>query len=285
MAATSVLEPMVLLYRLTGRRTLPRLLRAMWSKSWDEAERPEDRAVTVEGEAGQQDRQRQGVRDAVEPRGPLRTGAGHRRPVVCCEPVLIAWQDIVDKRLYLTGSASQGEHFRDDHELPNHPVAHVGETCVTTTWIQLNSQLLRLTGEAQVRRRTGTNVVQPPRCRTASAMASQWCYFTALEGTKPYGPGINCCVSSGPRGMALVPQHALFLIRGSDTEAERLFVNLYGMWRFSGNVGQTPVLIEQKSNFPQSGRCRLLITAEQPVRVCASFSATRMESEAERDGQ
>ena len=35
------------------------------------------------------------------------------------EPVLNAWQDIVAKRLYLTGSASQGEHFRGDHELPN----------------------------------------------------------------------------------------------------------------------------------------------------------------------
>ena len=30
-----------------------------------------------------------------------------------------AWQDIVDNRLYITGTASNGEHFHGDHELPN----------------------------------------------------------------------------------------------------------------------------------------------------------------------
>ena len=56
------------------------------------------------------------------------------------------WLDIVRNRRYLTGTASTHEHFGDDHELPNGQDAHVGETCVTTTWIQLNLQLLQVTG-------------------------------------------------------------------------------------------------------------------------------------------
>ena len=94
------------------------------------------------------------------------------------EPVLIAWEDIVANRLYLTGSASQGEHFRDDHDLPNQPDAHVAETCVTTTWIQLNSQLLRLTGEA----RFGDELEKTCYNHLAAAQrpdGEQWCYFTA----------------------------------------------------------------------------------------------------------
>ena len=61
------------------------------------------------------------------------------------EPVTNAWNDIVENRLYITGSASAGEHFQDDHALPTQVGANICETCVTTTWIQLNLQLLRLT--------------------------------------------------------------------------------------------------------------------------------------------
>ena len=32
------------------------------------------------------------------------------------------------------------------------------------------------------------------------------CYFTPLNGTKKPGPGINCCVSSEPRGISLIPE-------------------------------------------------------------------------------
>ena len=39
--------------------------------------------------------------------------------------------------------------FHADHALPNTAAANICETCVTTTWIQFNLQLLRLTGEAQ----------------------------------------------------------------------------------------------------------------------------------------
>jgi DUF1680 family protein len=92
------------------------------------------------------------------------------------QAVLNAWQDIVDKRLYLTGSASQGEHFRDDYHLPNHPAANVAETCVTTTWIQFNLQLLRLTGEA----RFGEELERTLYNHLAAAQrpdGAQWCFM------------------------------------------------------------------------------------------------------------
>jgi DUF1680 family protein len=38
----------------------------------------------------------------------------------------IAWQDIVDHRLYITGAASYWEVFHDDYDLPNNNI--MGET-------------------------------------------------------------------------------------------------------------------------------------------------------------
>ena len=105
------------------------------------------------------------------------------------------------------GSASAGEHFQDDHVLPNQVGANICETCVTTTWIQLNLQLLRLTGEIEY----GDELERSFYNHLAAAQhprGDDWCYYTALEGKKPYDPGINCCHSSGPRGMALAVQAA-----------------------------------------------------------------------------
>ncbi len=62
----------------------------------------------------------------------------------------------------------------------------MGETCVTTTWIQLNWQLLRLTGEAKY----GDEIERAYYNHFAGAQlpdGSKWCYYTPLEGTKPYG--------------------------------------------------------------------------------------------------
>ena len=183
MAATSVLEPVVLLYRFTGDARYLEFARYI-VKSWDEPGGP---AIAASLRAGK------GVNKTANGKAyemlsnlvglcELARATGDRSLL---EPVLNAWNDIVENRLYITGSASAGEHFRDDHVLPNHVGAHIGETCVTTTWIQLNLQLLRLTGDAKFGdelERTFYNhlaAAQHPR-------GDDWCYFTALEGKKPY---------------------------------------------------------------------------------------------------
>ncbi|MEO6914248.1 MAG: beta-L-arabinofuranosidase domain-containing protein, partial [Chitinophagaceae bacterium] len=58
-----------------------------------------------------------------------------------------AFDDIVSNRLYITGTTSDHERFQDDESLQADTAAHMGEGCVTTTWIQLNMQFFALTGE------------------------------------------------------------------------------------------------------------------------------------------
>lgn len=250
MAATSVLEPMVLLYRHTGDARYLDFCRYI-VKSWDESNGPGIIASLLEhghvnktanGKAYEMLSNLVGLCE-------LARATGDRDLL---KPVLTAWQDIVSKRLYITGACSQGEHFRDDYYLPNGMSAHVGEQCVTTTWIQLNWQLLRLTGEP----RFGEQLEKTFYNQLSAAQrpdGAQWCYFTSPEGTKPYGPGINCCVSSGPRGMALAPQSAVFTSRPAQEESTSFVFNLLGSGRVNTRLSGQAVEIEQRSEFPRKG--------------------------------
>ncbi|HEY4937371.1 MAG TPA: beta-L-arabinofuranosidase domain-containing protein, partial [Puia sp.] len=65
------------------------------------------------------------------------------------QAVIIAWNDIVNNRLYITGTASSFENFQGKDDLPGGSRDNIGEGCVTTTWIQLNYQLFTLTGEVK----------------------------------------------------------------------------------------------------------------------------------------
>lgn len=268
MAATSVLEPMVRLYRRTGDQRYLDFARYL-VRAWEEPGGP--RILSALLSHGRVDRTANGK--AYELLSNL---------VGLCElyrvtgdpdhlrAVLAAWEDIVERRLYVTGSASQGEHFRGDHELPNHEGAHVAETCVTVTWLQLNLQLLRLTGDARFAReleRTLYNhltAAQHPAGRT-------WCYFTPLEGHKAYGAvqhgvaGINCCASSGPRGLALAPMVTYGMLHGAAREPV-LTILTFESSRARLLLNGRELTVEQRSEFPFHGRSVLAFGLSEPVR-------------------
>ncbi|HEY3281331.1 MAG TPA: beta-L-arabinofuranosidase domain-containing protein, partial [Armatimonadota bacterium] len=257
MAATSVLEPMVLLYRTTGDPRYLEFARYI-VRSWDEPGGPAilksltaHRSVgqTANGKAYEMMSNLVGLCE-------LARATGERRYLV---PALNAWEDIVAHQRYLTGTVSYGEHFHASYDLPNTPSASVGETCATVTWLQLNAQLLRLTGAAKYANeleRTYYNHLAAAQ-RPGGA---EWCYYTALEGTKPYGPGISCCVSSGPRGMALIPQLS-YMTGGTD----RIVVNTLETSRFTTRLGGRQVTLEQKSGFPLSGQTTLTVHTSGPA--------------------
>ena len=153
------------------------------------------------------------------------------------DDMLTAWKDIVANRLYITGSGSSYETYQDDFHLPNAQKYNICETCVTVTWEQMNLELLRLTGEprfADQLERTIYNHLLGAQKPTGD----DWSYYTPLEGRKPYDNFTTCCHSSGPRGIALIPELAMM------TSADGgLVVNLY-------NAGTATVVIKHKTDFP-----------------------------------
>ncbi len=254
MASSSVLEPMVLLYRLTGEPRYLEFCRYIL-RAWEQPTGPHivstlltQKRVDKVGN-GKAYEMLSCLNGALE----LHRTIGQPDLLTAC---LNAWQDIVDRRLYITGAASYRELFRDDYDLPN--VANVGETCVTVTWLQFNAQLLRLTGEARFAQQL-EHVALNQLLGAQKPDGTGWGYYVQMEGAKPYSTTLDghCCLSSGPRGIALLPTFAL------STDAEGVVVNLFdaGTARLQLRDG-TPVTVKLDTLYPGDGRIRITLTPD-----------------------
>jgi uncharacterized protein len=226
LAYGSVLEPMALLYRLTGEKSYLEfchyIVRAFEQSAGPGANQPKVNGPKI-------------VSRLLAGKGVDKVGLAKAYEMLSCingllelyrttgerpllDASLAAWKDVVEKRIYPTGASSVREHFISETEQPN--TDKVGETCVTVTWMQVNAQLLRLTGEmrfAQELERVALNqliAAQSPTC-------DGWGYYVEQEGKKPHSTYLVCCLSSGPRGLAMIPTFA------TSTDADGVVVNLY----------------------------------------------------------
>jgi hypothetical protein len=251
LAPTSVLEPMVLLYRLTGEERYLEFCKYIL-RAWEHPNGP--KVISTLLSARRVDKV--GDAKAYEMLSCLDGALEYYRTVG--DPKLIhaclnAWQDIVNNRLYITGAASYGEVFHDDFDLPN--VANVGETCVTVTWEQFNTQLLRLTGEARFAEQL-EHVVLNQLFGAQKCDGSAWGYYVQMEGKKPYSANLDghCCLSSGPRGIALIPTFAL------STDADGVVVNLYDSGTANLNLNdRTPVTLVTETRYPADEQIRITV--------------------------
>ena len=255
MAATSILEPMVLLYRRTGEARYLDFSEYLIA-SWNQENGPRIiRTLQQEGSVWKTANAK-----AYEMMSNLiglcelyRTTADSGY----LDPVTIAWSDIVGNHRYITGSGSIGEHFQQPHYFPNDQGHRVCETCVTVTWLQLNAQLYRLTAEpkyvAEMERSVYNHLLAAQRDDGA-----QWCYYTPLVGNKPMTPAVHCCSSSGQRGVALAPSLAFA------TNPKGILVNLYetATADLPSPSGQK-IGIQVRSSYPGSGPVKLSLTLEQ----------------------
>ncbi len=252
MAPTSVLEPMALIYRLTGEARYLDFCKYIL-RAWEQPNGP--KIVSTLLTLKRVDKVGNGkayemlscLNGALEY---YRTVGGDRRILDAC---LNAWQDIVDKRLYLTGASSYHEVFHDDFDLPN--VANVGETCVTVTWLQFNAQLLRLTGEARFADQL-ERVVLNQLFGAQSPDGTAWGYYVQMEGKKPYSAKLDghCCLSSGPRGVSLIPTFAV------STDSDGIVVNLYDAGKASLRLrDQTAVKLTVSTLYPAEERIRIAV--------------------------
>ena len=256
MAPTSVLEPMVLLYRLTGE---PRYLDfcKYILRAWEQPNGP--KIISTLLTAKRVDKVANGK--AYEMLSCLNGALEYYRTVgdpQILTACLNAWADIVRNRLYITGAASYGELFHGDFDLPN--VANVGETCVTVTWLQFNAQLLRLTGEARFAEQL-EHVVLNQLLGAQHCDGSAWGYYVQMEGKKPYSSTLDghCCLSSGPRGVALIPTFAV------TTDADGVVVNLFdaGTAKLTLRDG-TPVTLTTDTRYPGEERVLITVSPAEP---------------------
>jgi len=267
MANTSVLESIVLLHRVTGD---PRYLdfAKYIVESWDSPHGPRILSTlestssvlrVANAKAYEMTSNLVGLLELYRTTGETRLLRG----------VLTAWEDIVKNRLYRSGTASWDEHFLGDGMLRADDLdveAGVGEGCVTTTWMQMNLQLLRLTGEARF-------AVELERTVYNAVLAAQHpvngriCYFVGLNGMKQYGkvshgvPGVSCCTSSIPRAISLIPSAAW------GTTADGPVINFY----CPGSARLGAVSVRSETSFPADGTVNLSLQVDSPATLTLSL--------------
>jgi DUF1680 family protein len=271
MAATSVLEPMATLYRLTGEQRYLDFCHYI-IESWDRKEDPSTEAK----EEGS------GILKSLLDHGRVFDTANKKsyemmsnlvgllelyrvdpdeRYLTACKN---AWNDIATNRLYITGTASYNEHFDEDHLL--RPGRECAEGCVTVTWLQLTTHLLELTGEvkyADALERTTYNALTGAE----SPYDGEVTYYTPLIGYKGFGesshdpslPGISCCSSSIPRGIAMIPEFSSGTLNGKPTLLQ------YIPGKHALHFAKGDVILNVSGNYPDSGDIEIAVDPEKAM--------------------
>ncbi len=207
MAATSLLQPVVYLYKLTGEQRYLDFAHYL-VRRMDDPDGPGLVTALLEGKSVAETPQTKAYELLSNLVGlvELYGITGEKRLLRAAE---LAWDDIRANRLYITGGASSGELFRPDGVLPFSSRDNIQETCVTFSWLQLTSYLLGTTGEAKY-----ADAYLDTACnQLLGAQApdgKRWCYYCPLTGLKPYSTEVHCCSSNGPRGIAWLAQHCVW---------------------------------------------------------------------------
>lgn len=173
--------------------------------------------------------------------------------------VLQAWDNIRLEQLYITGALGRSEWFQPEGQLHSLFASNVGECCATVTWLQLNWQLLCLTGEA----RFGQEIERAIYNQLLAAQDPQngdISYFTSMTGHKECRSDMVCCVSNGPRGISLIPQ----FVWGVQKDA--FVVNLYTPGNVHFDMNGVPVNVTSETDFPINGDVSLNISPDSAAR-------------------
>ncbi len=255
MAATSVLEPMVLLYRATGDERFLAFCKYL-VESWDQPHGPKVlSSLLAHGKVN-----RTANRKAYEMMSNL-VGLCELYRVVgdarFLEAACNGWDDIEANQVFITGGTSLGEHFQPDGHLPD--TGAIAETCANVTWMQLSMALFALTGETKYADAV-ERLIYNHLLGAQAEDGHDWCYFTELVGAKKFTQNVNCCHSSGPRGVAMIPTFFYSTASGGAR------INLYGPSRFKGEIpGVGPVEIRQQTQYPSDGRIAIEVLPDKPA--------------------
>ena len=170
------------------------------------------------------------------------------------------WRNIRDHHLTLGGGPWGGVAHRSREVFNPAPVfspyGYV-ETCSTLAWIQLNRELLGITGEAayaeEIERSAYNDLLgaQAPD-------GENWCYYSFPNGRRVYTTYWRCCKSSGAMALEELPSLAY------TTSADGVRVNLLGA---SEATLQLPdvgtVRVEQRTGYPFDGEVAIHVVPER----------------------
>lgn len=260
MASSAILEPMVWMYWLTGEMRYLDFGRWLADEDWESPEGPRIISSLLGGRGVAGTANGKGIEMLMDFFGlvELYRATGEPRYL---QAVLTAWEDIVRRQLYITGSASTGEYFRPDYLLLNDGLCMVGETCVSMGWMYLNFSLGRLTGEARFFD-MAEQTIYNHLLAAQSPDGRGWAYYTGLRDSRRYRwhTDPECCPSKGVRALAHIPQHILTI-----TE-DGLAVNLYEPLAAQFELPNGPkITLNLRADYPFNEFVEIELSPAQPV--------------------
>lgn len=210
----------------------------------------------------------------------------------------IAWEDIQQNRLYVTGTATQCECFYENDYLPAHEndktkcwgeigdENDMGEGCVTAHWIFMSKELFFLTGDTKYIDEIEKSLYNH-LLGSQSPYNGNQSYYTALIGHKNFNmPNIYegeppCCMSSVMRCIAKIPE-----IIWAKSENNELNVLLYNTGELETEIklksgGNQVIKLNVETNYPNTGHIKIIISTNESVEFnlglrvpswCAGFS-------------
>jgi DUF1680 family protein len=289
MAASSVLEPVCLLYRHTNnKKYLDFAIEIV--RQWETTDGPQliskatvdvskrfsKPASWYSPEQGQKAYEMMSCYEGLLELYRITGNAGYRKAVED------TWTNIRNTEINIAGSGASAEMWFGGKAIENIPIHHYQETCVTVTWIKLSEQLLRLTGEAKYAdevERAYYNAL----LGSTSNQGATWAKYTPLNGqrlagSEQCGMGLNCCEASGPRALFAIPTHIVM------AQQEGIRVNYFADGTFSLKSPKgNKVTVIQHTTYPVSGTVDIEVnpdkeeTMEIAIRIPAWSESTSLK--------
>lgn len=196
------------------------------------------------------------------------------------------WENIRNTEINVAGSGASVECWYGGKNLQIYPAKHYQETCVTATWIKLSEQLLRLTGEAKY----ADAIEQTYYNALLGSMkpdGSSWAKYSPIAGVREEGEdqckmGTNCCIASGPRGLFALPLTCVM----QNTEGVSVNFFIDGKYTLKTPTGQT-IDILQETDYPISGvvKIKLDISKAEKMTVQLRIPEWSNQNEVSINGQ
>lgn len=269
LAPSSILEPVVLLYRRTGDPTyldLANRIVDQWrkpNKLMPHGLRLIDDALAGVAPAKIAAPKAYEMMSCFEGLCELYRTTGNRQYLDAAQKFA---QSVRDRERMIVGSGSNQELWCNGAACQTETLEQPMETCVTVTWMKLCLQMLRLTGDS----RWADELEYSLYNALLGAMTPQgqwWAYYSPLVGERvPSDPqfsdvGLSCCVANGPRGLLLTPAWAIM------NSPDGPVVNLYAPIRLSTKLADgTPLEITQTTDYPIADRATLTVNPAKPSR-------------------
>lgn len=279
MPSSSVLEPIVLLYRKTGDRKYLDFAKYIVAQ-WETPDGPKLISKALAGipvserfppprvwwsyENGQKAYEMMSCYDGLLE---LYRVTGEPSYLKAVEMTV---KNIIDSEINIAGSGTAFECFYNGAMYQTEPTYHTMETCVTMTWMKLCFDLLRLTENPMYADQIEKSMYNALMA-SLKIDGSQIAKYSPLGGVRHAGEeqcgmNINCCNANGPRAFMMLPR---FAVMGAEKE---IFINVYGQNKSVIPINpNNKVSIEQVSEYPATDKAEINIKPEISERFTIAF--------------